>query len=276
MDVVSMVWSQAQTTILSTPVYPFLWLPHCVIMSLALRATLGSQSQALQFARAHILTCYSLGILYTFSGALTGLILSNQSVLTILTWSNNLYSFTIVWYLMFYGPGDCLYRFLTKFPITPFLVIAQDWLRLANVRKGVLQSVQDRPDFFLYPVVFASCTSNGFMFLKYLERCLQTGFKEAAVVKHHSAKTMVVTAILLTAQARGVISIQAEDVYCSMVMVTAVLRLVTTFLVKDWDPYCTAETQVCRLLYGDTVSVDEETRVDRDKSDSRVSRDKTD
>jgi len=236
-------------------------------MSLALRATLGSETQALHFSRVHPLTCYSLGILYTFAGAITSLILRNLPVLTILTWSTNFYCFTVVWYFMFFAPGDILYRILTKFPITPFLVLAQDFLRLANVRNGVNQTLKDHPNFFLYPVVFASCTSNGFMFVKYLEKTLQSGFQEATVVKHHSSKTMVVTALLLTAQAQGYISIKAEDLYCTIVIVALLLRLVTTFVLKDWDPYCSAETQVCRLLYGNTDSVEKETSVVRDKTD---------
>ena len=61
--------------LLSTPAFPHLWLPHCLLMCLALRATLGGGAPALAFARRHPLSCWLLGAAYTFAGALLGRLL---------------------------------------------------------------------------------------------------------------------------------------------------------------------------------------------------------
>jgi len=255
----SSLWSQVTSFILSTPVFPYIWLPHCIIMCLALRATLGMKSQALRFARLHPLSCYILAIIYTFSGAFVGLLLRNQSVLTILSWSNNFYSFTVIWYLMFFGPKDFLYRIMNHFPLAPFLVVAQDWLRIGVVRNGVKAMLEEQPQLFLYPVVFASVTANGFMFVKYIEKLLLNGFGHALVIEHHASKTMVFAAILLTAQAHNLIpNIDSEDLFCLLVLGAVFLRLLTTFVLRDWDPYISLESQVCSLLYGSPDFLPEE------------------
>jgi len=231
--------------------FPYLWISHCILMGLALRATLGSGSKALRFARLHPLTCYILAILYTFPGGLLGLLLRNQSILTILSWSNNFYSFTVVWYLMFFGPKDFLYRLLAAFPLAPFLVVAQDWLRIGVIRNGVRTMTEEQPELFLYSVVFASLTANGFMFVKYIEKVIETGMRQPLVIPHHASKTMVVAALLLTAQAKGFLPhCDSEDLYCFIVLGTVLIRLATTFVLKTWDPYTNLETQVCRLIYG--------------------------
>merc|ERR1712215_487421 len=241
----------AMEIILKTPVFPFLWVPHCLLMSLSLRATLGHGPPALQFARKHPLSCYILGILYTFPGGLISLILLNQPILTFLTLSNNLNSFTVVWYLMFFGPGDFLYRILTsRIPLLPILSAAQDWQRIGLVSSGVKTILEIHPTSFLYPVVFATLKSSGFMIVKYCEQILLTGLSKAFVLPHHATKTMVVAACLLTAQKLDFLSIEYNDLFCGLVVVTMVVRLATSWVFKNWDPYTGVEGQVCTLVYG--------------------------
>lgn len=152
---------------------------------------------------------------------------------------------------MFFGPSDFLYRLLSNFPVAPVLAVAQDWLRIAVVKNGVKAMHEEQPDLFLYPVVFASLTANGFMFLKYIEKVIQTGLSHAFVIEHHASKTMVIAALLLTAEAHNQLPvIESGDLFCLLVLVAAFLRLFTTFVKKNWDPYISLEIQTSRLLYG--------------------------
>lgn len=216
--------------LLSLPVFPLLWLPHCTIMLLTLRATLGPT--ALTLARRSPLSCYLLGLAYTFAGALTSLVLRGKPLLGLLALSPQLYSFTVVWYLMLYFPGDTVYKSLTLLPVAPLLAAAQDWMRILAVKNGVSSCLQDYPGSFLVPVVFASLTSSGFMLVKYLEQVLQTGdftFK----IRHPSSKTMVVAALLLTAQHLGHLpGISPDDLYCCLVLYAVAVRLLTSFVIK--------------------------------------------
>jgi len=245
------MYSTIANTILKTPVFPYLWVPHCMLMSLSLRATLGHGPPALLFARKNPLSCYLMGVLYTFPGGLLSLILLNQPILTFLTWSNNLYSFTVVWYLMFFGPQDFLYRILTsRLPLVPLMAALQDWQRLGLVSSGVKSILENHPNSFLYPVVFATLKSSGFMIVKYCEQILLSGLSKAFVLPHHATKTMVVAACLLTAQQTEILSVDYNDLFCGLVLFAVIVRLVTSWVFTNWDPYYGVESQVCNLVYG--------------------------
>ena len=256
-------------TILAVPPFPFLWIPHCILCCLGLRATLGAN--ALQFARLHPLSCFIHGLLYTFAGAIVGLLLKGKSILLILTMSSKLYSYTVVWYLMFFAPGDLPSAILTKLRLQPLLAAAQDWMRLGAVRANVAAALEEQPDSFLYPVAVATLTSSGLMIVKYVEQLL-LGKDRAFVIKQHATKTMAVAAVILTADAHGYIqALPQEEIFCSLVVAAILLRLLVSFLSKvvcfpssfhilisysviflaqDWDPYSLVEQPACSLLYG--------------------------
>ena len=166
-------WDGLVSGVLTTPVFPYLWLPHVIVMTFFLRSSLGPS--AVPWAQRHPLSCFTLGLIYCFSGGLAGLFLSNKSLLTILTWSPNLYSFSIAWYLMFFSPYDLVHRLVsTLTPFLPLMVAAQDWLRIAVVASGVRTTLEEHPTAFVYPVVFAVITSNGFLIFKYFEQVQKT------------------------------------------------------------------------------------------------------
>merc|ERR1711934_1176632 len=235
-------------TILAVPPFPFLWIPHCILCCLGLRATLGAN--ALQFARRHPLSCFLHGLFYTFAGAIVGLFLKGKSILLILTMSSKLYSYTFVWYLMFFAPGDLPNAILTKLQVQPLLAAAQDWMRLGAVRSNVITALEEQPGTFFYPVALATLTSSGLMIVKYVEQLLQK--KDCAfVIKQHATKTMAAAAVILTAEVQG--NFQAlphEELFCTLVIAAILLRLLVSFLSKDWDPYSLVEQPACSLLYG--------------------------
>ena len=166
---VSRAWDGLVASVLTTPVFPHLWIPHVIVMTFFLRSSLGPS--AVPWAQRHPLSCFTLGLVYCFSGGLAGLFLSNKSLLTILTWSPNLYSFTMAWYLMFFSPNDLMHRLVSSLtPVLPFLFASQDWLRIATCAHGIRTTLEEHPTAFVYPVVFAVITSNGFLVFKYFEQ----------------------------------------------------------------------------------------------------------
>ena len=257
--------------ILAVPPFPFLWIPHCILCCLGLRATLGAS--ALQFARRHPLSCFLHGLFYTFAGAIVGLVLKGKSILLILTMSSKLYSYTFVWYLMFFAPGDLPYAILTKLQVQPLLAAAQDWMRLGAVRANVIAALEEQPGTFIYPVALATLTSSGLMIVKYVEQLL-LGKDCAFVIKQHATKTMAAAAVILTAEVQGHFqALPHEELFCALVIAAILLRLLVSFVSKvtsnqpssviidlnafsfmflpqDWDPYSLVESPACSLLYG--------------------------
>jgi len=236
-------------SILAVPPFPFLWIPHCILCCLGLRATLGPN--ALQFARRHPLSCFLHGLSYTFAGAIVGLVLKGKSILLILTMSEKLYAYTFVWYLMFFAPGDLPNAILTKLRLQPLLAAAQDWMRLGAVRANVAAAIEEQPGTYIYPVALATLTSSGLMIVKYLEQLL-LGKDCAFVIKQHATKTMAAAAVILTAEAHGHFqALPHEELFCALVVAAILLRMLVSYLSKkEWDPYSLVEAPACSLLYG--------------------------
>merc|ERR1711990_918366 len=243
-----MLLASVTEAILAVPPFPFLWIPHCILCCLGLRATLGAD--ALQFARRHPLSCFLHGLSYTYAGAIVGLVLKGKSILLILTMSSKLYSYTFVWYLMFFAPGDLPNAILTKLQVQPLLAAAQDWMRLGAVRANVIAALEEQPGTFIYPVALATLTSSGLMIVKYVEQLL-LGKDCAFVIKQHATKTMATAAVILTAESKGYFqALPPEELFCALVIAAILLRLLVSFLSKDWDPYSLVESPACSLLYG--------------------------
>jgi len=249
------LFNVVQSFLLETPVYPWLWLPHCCMTNLALRASLGHGEKSRKFAVAHPLTCFLLSILYTFPGGLLSLLLLSKPLLSFLTLSNQLYSSIVIWYLMFFAPLDLLYKVLTTIPlVTTMFAASQDWLRIGLVVSGVNTVMETHPDAFLYPVVFATVKSSGFVLVKYLEQVVLHGWEKGPfVLPHHSTKTMVLAACLLSGQRLGHLPWLATtqaSLHTMLVLLAISIRLLTTRVYQNWDPYSAMEDTACRVIYG--------------------------
>jgi len=240
-----------KNVILKTPVFPYLWIPHCIMMNLALRGTIGHGDAALKFSKKHPLSCFILAALYTYPGGILSNVFLAQPPLGFLTQHNPFYAFVAVWYLMFFGPFDILYKTLMNIPkISLLFSLVQDWLRVGLVAGGVTQVFSLHPSAFLYSVVISTIKSSGFMLVKYLEHAAQHGFTKGFVFPHHSSKTMVLAAVLFTAQKHGHLQADWDTLYFLLVIWAVAARIFTSLIYQNWDPYSLMETKVCCILYG--------------------------
>ena len=102
-------------------------------------------------------------------------------------------------------------------------------LFLDLVLSGVKTIISDYPDAFLYPVVFATIKSTGFMIVKWMEHTLVNGLSKPFTVPHHSSKTMFFAACILTAHHQGyIISATQENLFASLVLLTFTFRILTS------------------------------------------------
>lgn len=162
-----------QETLFNFPIFPILWTAHCVLQCLSLRAMLnGNKGNALDFARANPLSCFILTIFYTFPGGILGCLLSSEPPLAVLANTNQTLVMVLSWYLVFYCPNDLFEKVISGFFLRTPLCILQDFQRLHLVIIGINKILKAHIGTLLYPVVFATCYSSGFMFLKATETIL--------------------------------------------------------------------------------------------------------
>jgi len=113
-----------------------------------------------------------------------------------------------------------------------------------------MAALEEQPGTFIYPVALATITSSGLMIVKYVEQLL-LGKDCAFMIKQHATKTMAAAAVILTAEAQGYLQgLSQEELFCALVVAAILLRLLLSFLSKDWDPYSLVELPACSLLYG--------------------------
>ena len=160
-------FSVLQETLFTFPIFPVLWTAHCIVQCLNLRTTInGHHGSALDFARQSPLSCFILTIFYTFPGGIMGCVLSSEPPWAVLANTNQVVVMLISWYLVFYCPNDMFEKTFSAFLIRTPLCIMQDFQRLHLVINGVNKIHKLYPSALLYPVVFSTCSSSGFMFLK--------------------------------------------------------------------------------------------------------------
>jgi TRIC channel len=156
-----------QETLVTFPLFPILWTAHCIVQCLSLRVTLNNHhGNALDFARQNPLSCFILTIFYTFPGGIMGCILSSEPPLAVLANTNQVVVMLLSWYLIFYCPNDFFEKIISAFFLRTPMCILQDFQRLHLVIIGVNKIHKLYPNALLYPVVYATCSSSGFMFLK--------------------------------------------------------------------------------------------------------------
>jgi len=231
--------------ILHTPVLPFLWTAHCILMCRAVRAVTGDQ----EFHQENPLSSLLISTIYTFPGGILSQLALGNPPLTFLTNTWQFGNFVITWYLM----NFTRLNFINKISfVTPILLIGQDWLRLNLVLTGVNSVLSEFPEAFIYPVFIATLKSSGFVVVKYLEQVLMHGLNKPFKVTSHYTKTMVLAACLLVAQSRGLVKMDQGELFSVMVMVLMIIRISDTMgILRSSDPYGGIETTICSTIFGE-------------------------
>ena len=119
----------------SVPVFPALWVPHTVTMSLLLRAQLGDGWR--DFSRRHPLSCFAVNVLYVFSGAVVGALVLGEPLLEFFSNAPLVAAAAASWYLVFYAPFDALAAAVSALRLRVPLVAMQDFMRVRLVLVGV-------------------------------------------------------------------------------------------------------------------------------------------
>lgn len=115
------------------PMFPYFELAHYIVSVMALRAQPG----ALEVSRVSPLACWFSSMLFCFGGAvLSGLMLAEPAVAPLSNGTAVLLA-TIVWYLVFYCPGDLLFSCAEFLPVRLVLSGMREVSRTWKVLGGV-------------------------------------------------------------------------------------------------------------------------------------------
>ncbi len=253
-------WIALQDEIVAFPVMKAVWLPHCLMMSLALRAAIGDQWKA--FSRRHPLATLVANTLYVFPGGIIASVLLTEPILQFTLNSAAMTQMAIAWYAVFFAPFDCVVGIVDALRLRRLLAATQDFMRIYLVLTGVETIHERHPDAFLYPVVFAFCKSSGFMFVKYFESVFLDfpRSSNALIVNHHSSKTCFAAAVAFTSVSLGYVALPMETMYALFCLAAITSRLAFANAV---DPYFVAENLTCAVAFGNPPEAEQPEQTDK-------------
>ena len=238
-----------QNFVSNVPPFPYLWIPHCILMSMAVRATVGG----LKFSRTHPLACYTMAVIYTFPGGILASILLAEPPIAFLANTPSMMTMSIAWYLVFYAPYDFFVKLIGVLHLRFPLGFLQDFLRIQLVISGVKTIQAVHPNAVLYTFVFAIVKSSGFMIIKYVEALIfNTKLPKGFVVPNHHSKTCILAAALFTANSVGYLNVGTQPLLLVCVAIALSLRLASMLPSAhgEPDPYLIFENVACYVLFG--------------------------
>ena len=239
----------------SVPIFPYLWIPHCILMSMAVRATIGG----LKFSRTHPLACFMMATVYTFPGGILASVLLAEPPLAFLANTPAMMVMTVAWYLVFYAPYDFFVKMIGFLHVRHVLGFLQDVQRIQLVISGIETIHAIYPNTLFYPFVFATAKSSGFMFIKYIEALIfEPKLPKGFVVPNHHSKTCMLAAVLFIASDVGYLDIEKKTLFLVCVLITLTLRLASMLpsAYAEPDPYLIFENVTCYVLFGQDEHVE--------------------
>lgn len=234
-----------QDFLIHFPAFPYLWIPHCIMMSWNLRQTYGKD--ALNVAKSQPLSCFIRALFYTYPGGILAALLASEPPLAFLANTPSILSMMISWYLIFFAPADLFVTLLLKLRLAFVFSILQDFQRLQLCLQGVQIISKTHPHAFLYMTFFAICKSSGFMVIKYIEHLADHGLVKPFVIPNYPTKTCVWASMAFAADACGLLTFGAPTILTCFSFLVLTLRL---FVDNTSDPYIWLESLPYGLLFG--------------------------
>jgi len=232
--------------------HPYLEFAHATLCILHLREDIHHTGGGVNFARAHPLVTWLSAMVTTFAGLILVSLMCGEPLAGVLSSLESLGLASLVWYLVFYSPGDIFLTLVDFFPVKVVLVLLKEIFRAKKIALGVAHSLHLWPGNYLIPVFIALFKANGSSFTLPLERALRgvpaTGASEFLRPSLIS-KACIFGAILHVAEASDAISASAETVALVVTLVLAYLHVGSLFI-NVGDPFLPLENLVCSLTLG--------------------------
>lgn len=230
------------------PIFPFLWVPHCLMMSLVVRQVYGPG--AVQYAKSNPLSCFVRTMIYTYPGGILSSLLMAEPAFGFLASTPTFLTMVTSWYLIFFSPRDFFAQFLIKSKLTFPCSMAQDFMRLQLCLNGVSSVAKTHPKALFYMTFMGMCKSSGFMVFKYVEHLLDLGLDKSKPfrVPNYPTKTCLIASLAFAIQACGLYDFGGNSaILAGLTLLAVTLRL---FFYISTDPYEWFENWTCFILYG--------------------------
>jgi len=243
---------ESATMLTKVRAHPYLEFAHATLCIMHLREDIHYTGGGSNFARVHPLVTWLSSMVTTFAGLILVSLMCGEPLAGALSSLESLTLASVVWYLIFYSPGDIFLTIVDFFPVKIILVLLKEIFRAKKLALGVAHSLHVFPGNYVIPVFIALFKANGSSFTLPLERALRgvpaTGASEFLRPSLIS-KACIFGATLHVLEHADVISASAETVSIVVTLLLAYLHVGSLF-VNIGDPFRPMENLVCSLTLG--------------------------
>jgi len=241
---------------------PTAWAPlfdicHFILAALAVRKEVG-----VPFSRSNPLATWLATMTASFAGSIIANPLLGKPILGALSNEYNVLLATIIWWGVFYSPGDTVYSLVnTQVLYVPICVIKEVY-RAKKTLGGINDAAKVFPDQEVLMVMIGLIKGNGSGFMKPITRLVCGTWKpESSELLKMSvtSKECFVAAIFLVTDKSGYLPspISGDLLYLVIVSVFVAVKL-SSVLAEPVDPFAPLEGTVASVAFGGLWDANEE------------------
>jgi len=233
---------------------PTAWAPvfdicHFILAALAVRKEVG-----LPFSRSNPLATWLATMTASFAGSMIANPLLGKPILAALSNEYNVMLSTLVWWAIFYSPGDLVYSLVNNQALYIPICVIKEIYRAKKTLGGIKDASAKFPDQELLMVMIGLIKGNGSGFMKPFTRLVcgtwQPGKTELLSMSTTSKECLVAALLMVADQAGYIPSILSGDPLYVVIIITFLIVKLSGLLADPVDPFIPLETSVATLAFG--------------------------
>lgn len=228
--------------------FPYFEMAHYIISVMSLRELHG----VMEVSRVSPLACWFSSMLFCFGGSvLSGIMLAEPPVAP-LSNSTSVLLATIVWYLVFYCPGDAVYCCAALLPLRLVLTGMKEVTRTWKVLGGVSQAHNKYKDSLLVMIAIGWARGAGGGLISNFEQLVRGVWKPETnelLKMSYPTKISLIGAVLFSLQQTQYLPVQKHHlilVYTVFLIVNKSRMMLTG---SSTSPFATVESVIYKTLF---------------------------
>ncbi|XP_033117057.1 trimeric intracellular cation channel type 1B.1-like [Anneissia japonica] len=249
MDYMPTSLSQAADDYAKWPLFPALDIAHYILMVLVTREDIGHTSS---FPKSNPLVCYLCSMLTCFAGGILANFLLGAPVMQPFANTQGVIAATIVWYLVFYSPGDFFYKLIVSTPGKLVVISLKELARARKISMGIKQSHALYPDAIFIMIMVGAAKANGSSLMKNFERLLRGTWNPSTnelILPSFTLKASIIGSSLLVLQHQGYIPIDYNILMMCISLSTMSFKIAVLFF-DVHDPFNIIEDYTKPTVFG--------------------------
>merc|ERR1711973_484456 len=232
-----------QLQALPANLFPLFDICHFLLAALAVRKEVG-----IPFSRSNPLATWIATVTASLAGSMVANPLLGKPIFGAIGSEFNLFLATVIWWAVFYSPGDIVYSVVKSQPFYVPICVIKEIYRAKKTLGGINDAAKVYPDHELIQIAVGLIKGNGSGFIKPLTRfvCGKWTPESSELLKLSvTSKECLVAAVLMVADGAGYIPRPLSGDLLYLIIVTSFIMIkLSGVLAEPIDPFVPLDSMV--------------------------------